>query len=64
MSCCMVEKSLCDPVHEEKDPTPILCDNSSTIALSKNHVLYCKSKHIHTHYHFNHDLVKNGDIIL
>jgi hypothetical protein len=50
--------------HVEKEPTSIFCDNSSTIALSKNHVFHRKRKHIDTRYHFIHELVNNGDISL
>jgi hypothetical protein len=48
----------------EKDPTPIFCENNPTIALSKNHVLHKKRKHIDTHFHFTGKLVNNGDISL
>ena len=51
-------------VHTENDPTPIFCDNSSTITLSRHNVFHRKRKHIDTHYHFIHELVNNGDITL
>ena len=50
--------------HTEKDPTPIFCDNTSTISLSKNHVFHKKRKHIDTRFHFIRELVNNGDIVL
>ena len=50
--------------HIEKYPTPIFHDNSSTIALSKNHVFHKKRKHIDTRFHFIRELVNNGDIAL
>jgi hypothetical protein len=59
-----LRRILSDLTHEEKEPTPIFCDNSSTIALSKNHVFHRKSKHIDTHYHFIHELVNDGSIML
>ena len=34
------------------DPTPLLCDNQSSIMLVHNHVLHEKTKHIETYYHF------------
>jgi hypothetical protein len=43
-----LRRILSDLAHEENEPTPIFCDNSSTIALSKNHVFHRKSKHIDT----------------
>jgi hypothetical protein len=53
-----------DMSHKEKDPTPIFRDNTSTIALSKNHVFHKKRKHIDTRFHFIRELVNNGDIAL
>ena len=50
--------------HTENEPTPIFWDNTSTIALSKNHVFHKKSKHIDTRFHFIRELVNNGDIAL
>ena len=38
--------------HEEKEQTPIYCDNNSVIALYKNHMFHHKSKHVDTHFHF------------
>jgi hypothetical protein len=48
----------------ENDPNPILCDNNSAIAFSKNHVFHKKRKHIDTHFHFIQEIVNNGDISL
>jgi hypothetical protein len=59
-----LRRILTDMSHTENDPTPIFCDNTSTIALSKNHVFHKKSKHIDTHFHFIRELVNNGDIAL
>ncbi|KAK2442749.1 putative mitochondrial protein [Trifolium repens] len=44
--------------------TLILCDNSSTIKLSKNPVMHGKSKHIDIRFHFLRDLVKEGIVEL
>jgi hypothetical protein len=55
---------LIDFTHEFNDPIPIFCDYNSTIALAKNHVFHHQSKHIDTHYHFFHEIVNNGHIIL
>lgn len=49
---------------EEKTATMIMCDNSSTIQLSKNPVFHGKSKHIDVKFHFLRDLVNNGVIKL
>jgi hypothetical protein len=43
-----LRRLLKDMSQTKKDPTPIFCDNTSTIALSKNHVFHKKSKHIDT----------------
>ena len=50
--------------HKEKEPTPIFRDNTPAIDLSKNHVFHKKIKHIDTRFHFIHELVNNGDIVL
>jgi hypothetical protein len=51
-------------MHDQKEPTPIYCDNKSTIALSKNHIFHKRSKHIDTRYHFIRELVNKGEINL
>ncbi|CAL5408817.1 unnamed protein product [Camellia sinensis] len=50
--------------HPHNGSTPIYCDNSSTIKLSKNPVLHGRSKHIDVGYHFLRDLVKDGTLDL
>ena len=42
----------------------ILCDNTSAINLSKNHVQQSQTKHIDIRHHFLHDNVLKGDILL
>jgi hypothetical protein len=42
----------------------ILCDNSSSIKLSKNHVLHGRSKHIEIMFHFLCELVRDGMVDL
>ena len=49
---------------EESKCITILCDNSSTIKLSKNLVLHGRSKHIDVRFHFLHDLTREGTIEL
>jgi hypothetical protein len=41
------------------DPIPIHCDNTSSISVSKNHVLHSKTKHIPIKYHFLREQVTN-----
>ena len=43
-------------------PTTILCDSSSAINLSKNHVLHARTKHIDIRHHFLRDHVDKKDI--
>lgn len=38
----------------------MLCDNSSTIKLSKNPVMHGRSKHIDVHFYFLRDLTREG----
>lgn len=41
-----------------------MCDNSSTIKLSKNPVMHGRSKHIDVRFHFLRELTKDGKIEL
>ena len=49
---------------EQERSTTILCDNSSTIKLSKNPVLHGRNKHIDVRFHFLRDLTKEGVVQL
>ena len=44
--------------------TTILCDNSSTIKLSKNPIMHGRSKHIDVRFHFLRNLTKDGVVEL
>ena len=44
--------------------TVILCDNTSTIKLSKNPVFHGRCKHIGVRFHFLRDLVNEGQVSL
>ena len=44
--------------------TPIMCDNTRAINLSKNPVLHSRIKHIEIRHHFLRDHVQHGDIAL
>ena len=48
-------------LHEQKEPTQILCDNKSTISLLHNHVFHKKAKHIDTKYHFIREMINNDE---
>ena len=47
---------------EQKQPTPLWCDNQSAIKLSKDPVLHQCSKHIELHMHFIRNLVHDSVI--
>ncbi|XP_052728602.1 secreted RxLR effector protein 161-like [Vigna angularis] len=49
---------------KEKKETKILCDNSSTIQLSKHPVFHGRSKHIAVRFHFLRDLVNDQVVSL
>jgi len=40
---------------------PLLCDNTRTIKITKNHIQHSRTKHIEIHHHFIRDHVSNGD---
>lgn len=48
--------------YSRKTATTILCDNKSTIALTKNPVFHGKSKHIRIKFHFIRELVNNDEV--
>lgn len=50
--------------YEVETSTTILCDNTSAIKLSRNHVFHGKCKHIDVRFHFLRELVNNGVIEL
>ena len=50
--------------HVQAKEMVVLCDNTSTIKLSKNAVMHGRSKHIRVRYHFLRDLTKQGVIEL
>ncbi|GJV41478.1 retrovirus-related pol polyprotein from transposon TNT 1-94 [Tanacetum coccineum] len=46
------------------EKVPIICDNTSAIAISNNPVLHSRTKHIDIRYHFIRDHILKGDIEL
>lgn len=44
--------------------TPLICDDTSTISITKNPVFYQKIKHIDRRYHFIKDALQQGTIDL
>ncbi|KAI5328948.1 hypothetical protein L3X38_028345 [Prunus dulcis] len=49
---------------EQVEPTQLLCDNTSAIAISKNPVHHHKTRHINRRFHFIRDALQNGEIDL
>ncbi|KAK6153546.1 hypothetical protein DH2020_013185 [Rehmannia glutinosa] len=65
--CCAqvlwMRQQLRDYEIEEKE-IPIMCDNTSAIAITQNLVLHSRTKHIDVIYHFIRDHVEKKDIVL
>ena len=47
-----------------KDPTPLYCDNMSSIYLARNPVFHARTEHIEVHYHFIRERVLAGNVDL
>ncbi|KAL9405105.1 hypothetical protein Peur_002077 [Populus x canadensis] len=45
--------------HEQEGCTILMCDNSSTIKLSRNPIMHGRSKHIDVRFHFSRDLTQD-----
>ncbi|KAF5764205.1 putative RNA-directed DNA polymerase [Helianthus annuus] len=52
-----MRKMLKELGHEQLEATPIICDNESTIFLTKNQGFHSRTKHISIKYHFIRSLV-------
>ncbi|XP_071712333.1 secreted RxLR effector protein 161-like [Rutidosis leptorrhynchoides] len=59
-----MQKILKEIGHEQSDGVIIMCDNNSTIQLSRNPVFNGRTKHIRVRYHWLRDLTKEGVIYL
>ena len=53
-----MQRMLKDMSQNQQESTTNYCDNSSTIALSKNHIFHNIMKHIDSIYHFIRELIK------
>jgi hypothetical protein len=62
--CVWLRRVLEQLGYEQKECTTILCNNSSSIKLSKNPVLHGRSKHIDIRFHFLHEMVKENVVNL
>eukprot|EP00253_Pinus_taeda_P026029 PITA_26029 len=59
-----MRQMLRDLHRDQEGATTIFCDNTSTIALSKNSVFHKRTKHIDAKYHFIRELINNDEIVL
>ncbi|KAF2285863.1 hypothetical protein GH714_008480 [Hevea brasiliensis] len=57
-----LRRILKDLKFKQQGATTIYCDSNSVIKLSKNPILYGRSKHIDVKFHFLRDLTKDGVI--
>jgi hypothetical protein len=57
-----MKQTLTDIQVEYDEPTPIYCDNTSAINISKNPVMHSKMKHIPIKYHFLREQVAEKNI--
>ena len=64
MSSSLTSQVLSVLKYEQKGLTKILCDNESTIALTKNPMFHDRSKHISIKFHYIRELVKKQEIKL
>jgi hypothetical protein len=55
---------LLDMQMQQREPTPLLCDNQGVIELAKNPVFHKRTKHVEVHCHFIKQLVEDGSIKL
>ena len=62
--CIWMKKVLISLGSSSCECIKILCDNSSTIKLSRNPVLHGRTKHIDVRFHFLRDLVREGAVDL
>jgi hypothetical protein len=59
-----MKQTLKDIQVEYNQPISILCDNTSAINISKNHVMHSKTKHIPIKYHFLREQVTEHNVKL
>ena len=59
-----IKRILKEMGHSNGGCTTIVCDNNSTIKLSKNPIMHGRSKHIDVRFHFLQNLTKDGVIEL
>ena len=50
--------------HEQIEATKIMCDNSSTVSISKNLVFHGRTKHIKIKFHFIREVQQSNEVML
>jgi hypothetical protein len=50
--------------YEQEDPTPLACDNQSTLCISKNTGMSQRTKHIDLRHHWIREAIEEGDLAL
>ena len=60
----LIKEFLKELGYSKKGCITVMCDNSSTIKLSKNPVMHGRSKHIDVRFHFLRNLTKDGALEL
>ena len=53
-----------DIKEKQNEATDLLCDNKSTIAITKNYVFHSRTRHIAVKYHFIKEAISNGEVQL
>ena len=57
-------RSLFDEIYDDLQTTAIFCDSQSVIFLTKDQMLHEMTKHIDVRYHFVHEVIARGDIVV
>lgn len=59
-----LRKMVKDLGHEQTEATKIMCDNSSTVSISKNPVFHGRTKHIKIKFHFIREVQQSNEVLL
>ncbi|KAI3788698.1 hypothetical protein L2E82_01471 [Cichorium intybus] len=59
-----LRRLLMDLIQQQVQPTRLLCDNTSAVALTRNPVMHGRTKHIELRHHFIRELVAREEVVL